>query len=235
MYKIAIIDDEIQYQDKIEVFVRFAFDILGEAAEVYVYSNGTELIKGCNEISFDIIFMDIYIGDENGFHLAATIQDIISETAKIVFITSDSCAVYDCFEYKPFDFIHKELLRIRIPKVINRIIKEDKQNFDFVFNYNGSKKVLKYSNILFLQSDDHYLNIYTEKYTYSIRRGLSEYQDEFLSHDFVKIHRKRIVNLRYIMSVDEYYDQVILKNGTKLELSRYLKKGVKQRFDAYCS
>ncbi|MGN0317338.1 MAG: LytR/AlgR family response regulator transcription factor [Lachnospira sp.] len=232
-YTIAIVDDEKYYQEEIADTIKETLAPFGISAEISVYSNGEELKKACKHTLFDFIFMDLYLGRENGFKLVEKIDGLTSSSTKIVFITSDAVAVFDSFEYRPFDFIHKELLKMRIPKTIKRAIKMDRQNENFEFQYNDVEKSLNYNDIIYVQSDNHYINIVTQNRMYCLRGTLKDYENVFLKHDFVKIHRKYVVNLRYIIKVDDYYDQVILRNNKKLELSRTYKKAVKQMYSDY--
>ena len=66
----------------------------------------------------------------------------------------------------------------------------------------------------------NYIHYMFRKYDYEIRNTLSQMEKQLLSYDFVKIHKKYIVNLKYIKRIHIAEEKILLDNGVELEISR---------------
>jgi len=233
MYKIAVVDDERIFSRNIKMLIEREFNKYKIDFIIDCYSDGQAFLKKYFYIFYDIVFMDIYLSNVSGFEIISKVP-VLEDHVKVIFITSDATCVYDCFEFNPFDFVHKEISEIKLPIIIKRILETDRQNSFLQIKCKDTDTQVKYSEILYIQSDKHNVKIVTFHHTYCTRGKIKEYEAILEMADFIQIHRKNIVNLRYIEKIDDYYDQVIMRNGTKLEMSRYLKAEVKSKFMKYC-
>lgn len=95
-----------------------------------------------------------------------------------------------------------------------------------------SKAVIKIKEILYLESDGHYVNIHLSgRPNPEVERSsLKAMAEQIESYDFVRIHRSYIINGNSIKAV--YANKVLLENGAELPLSRTYKDSLKQRFEA---
>ena len=55
-------------------------------------------------------------------------------------------------------------------------------------------------------------------------------QKQLFSYDFVKIHKKYIVNLKYIKRIHIAEEKILLDNGVELEISRRNKTNVLKKY-----
>ena len=55
-------------------------------------------------------------------------------------------------------------------------------------------------------------------------------EKQLLSYDFVKIHKKYIVNLKYIKRIHIAEEKILLDNGVELEISRRNKTNVLKKY-----
>ncbi|MGB0522104.1 MAG: LytR/AlgR family response regulator transcription factor [Flammeovirgaceae bacterium] len=86
----------------------------------------------------------------------------------------------------------------------------------------GRKKITIPSNIiLWIEADDHYLKLHTKDQTLLTRDTL-ENMAKVLAPDFIRIHRKYLVNQQEILSLEKENraDYVILQNGERLRVGR---------------
>lgn len=90
-----------------------------------------------------------------------------------------------------------------------------------------SKALVDVSDIMFIKSDGHYLDIYLESRMKSEveRDSLKNIQTK-LPANFIQIHRSYIINTDFIRSV--FASKIILKNGRELPLSRKYKSELKE-------
>jgi DNA-binding LytR/AlgR family response regulator len=66
-----------------------------------------------------------------------------------------------------------------------------------------------------------------------LRGNIGELEKYFSEYDFVKIHRKYLVNLSHIFNVDKSNDEIIFKQGFRLPMSRNFKAEVDEKLTQY--
>ena len=83
--------------------------------------------------------------------------------------------------------------------------------------------LLDAERILYIETVDRRTFVYTEKETYESELKLYEIEQELLEHDFLRISKQTIVNIRAIKSLRADIDRkirVTLKNGEQIVVSR---------------
>lgn len=83
--------------------------------------------------------------------------------------------------------------------------------------------LLDAENILYIETVDRKTFVYTEKETYESELKLYEIEQELLAHDFLRVSKQAVINLRMIRSLRSDIDRkirVTLKNGEQIVVSR---------------
>ena len=83
--------------------------------------------------------------------------------------------------------------------------------------------LLDAEKILYIETVDRRTFVYTEKETYESELKLYEIEQELLEHDFLRISKQTVVNIRAIKSLRADIDRkirVTLKNGEQIVVSR---------------
>ncbi len=102
----------------------------------------------------------------------------------------------------------------------------------FSKQYGGGVVLLRQSEIVYLQVDDKYINIYTDTNKYYVRSSLNECMRK-LEKNFIRISRNVVVNFDNAVCVQD--GEVIVNNGDKLIISRRRWKEVKMAYMVYLS
>jgi len=225
--KIAICDDEKELLDTLNRLIKLEFNKLKRQVEIDCYETGEDLLETNSINEYDVVFLDVYLPGLSGFDVAEKINKKKNNTY-IIFITSNAELVYDCFDYEPFYIIPKDAYNIGLPKAIKKLVKVRKQYEILEVQNNGKKYKLLMRDIIYLQSGDHAILIHTVKYDYTMRGNLIDLETKLDSFNFIRVHRKYIINLSYLSRIDTLLDEVILSNGKVLEMSRYYKGKVKE-------
>ena len=94
-----------------------------------------------------------------------------------------------------------------------------------------SKALISLKELMYIKSDGHYLEFYLEnKPKPEIDRNTFKETERLLpSEKFIRIHKSFLVNIDYVKSVNS--TQLMLKDGTWLNISRTYKSRIKQMFD----
>ena len=83
--------------------------------------------------------------------------------------------------------------------------------------------LLDADRILYIETVDRRTFVYTEKETYESELKLYEIEQELLQHDFLRVSKQTVVNIRAIKSLRADIDRkirVTLKNGEQILVSR---------------
>ena len=96
-------------------------------------------------------------------------------------------------------------------------------NMQIGVKQNDETFLLDVENILYIEAVERKTFVYTEKETFESELKLYEIEQELLEHDFLRISKQSIVNLRMIKSLKAEINRkirVTLKNGEQIVVSR---------------
>lgn len=224
MIQIAICDDNEYALNTLKKFISNGFAKHTDDYRIKCFTNGNLLLNDNEHIPFNVLFLDIDMPRISGFDIAKKLRSNFSRCF-IIFVTSHSNLVYKSFDFQPFHFIQKnpqENLEKSIAYVIESLMCNMKQNKKIILENPEETAAVYYHNIIFIESNKHYLkyHIQNKENPVSIRGSITETEMEFKKYDFIRIHRRFIVNLKYIKFVDKKIGKVYINyNGVKKALA----------------
>ncbi len=242
MLRVAVVDDE-------SGFLKYANDLLRQEIGKYFddvvieqFISGEELLNRHRFNSFDVVFLDIDMPQITGFDVAEELRKERND-CYIVFITSHSELVYDSMDFQPFNFVQKgnmKQFQNKLSDVIFKLTLHLKQHKKIVlYDKKQGRFSVSYSDILYIESDDHYVRYYIlgvkpkRIFYVMVRSNISELEKELSEYDFVRIHKKYLVNLKHIFNLDMKNDKCVFKQDFSLPMSRNLKHLVDEKFTEY--
>lgn len=97
------------------------------------------------------------------------------------------------------------------------------------------RAVFEISDIMYIEGCGHFVryHINNRSAIFQTRAKLGDLEEKYKDADFIRIQKKYLVNLRYVLNIDMSNNRVIMKQGEKLSLSRSIKKDVDKRFNEY--
>ncbi len=189
-----------------------------------------------NELSPDIVFLDVEMNNETGFDLFPFFS---KPNFIVIFTTSHEKYAIKAFKTECFDYLLKPIDPIELASCIGRIEKEKSDILNIQRdqlllnsikqNNTGSKKIAFISekgysfideeDIVYFNADGKYTNIYTnKKETFTSSKNIGEIEGT-LSNNFFRCHKSWIINLKYITKYLKDKNQVLLLNDTVVEIS----------------
>lgn len=231
MFKIAICDDDIEVCNTIEEFV---YKIKPNNIECDVYQEGQKLAYAYveNKERYDIIFLDIEMKELDGIKTASLIREL-DEHVIIVFITNHTKYMKDSFKCLPFRFMEKPIQFDDFSEVFGDAYKKlSKKRKTLLFTENKTKVRLYCDDIIYCESQAHWIKIHTKDHIYKICRSMSAFLEMLDSDFFLRIHNSYIINFKYVKTIDG--------NGVKLyhcdeiiPISRQYKKDFINEFTTF--
>ena len=144
----------------------------------------------------------------------------------IVFVTSHTKYMQECFECSPFRFLIKPVAEQDMLKVYNDIRKKlPEESTTFVFTENRNKIRLFCEDIIYFECQAHYIYIHTKDTVHKICKTMAELIESIDANTFIQVHKSFVVNLNHIREIRE--SEVVLYNADKIvSISRSCKKQV---------
>ena len=238
MIRIAICDDNTIFLKNFKKLVEDGFTARKAEYSIQTYTSGKLLANHHTERMFDVIFLDIDMPNQTGFDVIRSFREDQKEYV-LVFVTSHSEFVFDSFLFRPLNFITKtnyESMRNRLHMVIDQIMEVLKQETVVVLEdkeLGRNSVVLR--RIIYIESNRHNVIYHLEDLVtkISVRNSLTVLENEYQKYDFIRVHRKYIVNLKHVFNIDLTNELIMLKQNIGIPLSRNYKHIVDQRLTDY--
>lgn len=232
-------DDEIQASLLEKLLIdRLSKDEFYNRTEnvIDIYYSVESIENGIVHNRYDIFFLDIEIGSDNGINLAHTIRQFDKNTI-IIFTTSHSECVFDVFGVRPLDFITKPSTEEKVDKVLVEIVQAldtDAEIFTFVSNRENIS--LHYSDIIYVYSTKRAITLITAREEYVFNGTIKSVYDRLPHYMFGKTGSSGIVNYMYIykMSTDGIICRISkLGRNINVEVSRRAYKELSYNYSQY--
>ena len=216
--KIIICDDQAIDRAQIIDTLKNISTTLPTEFEISESHNQKELLTYFSQHTPDAVLLDIDMPDESGITLANTLG-MQYPLLPILFVTNHDNMVFEAVKYSLFRFIRKshlqEELTEAIPALYEKVAKET-----VLFNIRNDSSTIRCRivDIIYIESNRHYLDIYTTTEVYHVRGKLADYDKRLTEYGFVRVHMSYLVNVRYIYQISS--NGVLLDNQNLLPVSR---------------
>ena len=198
--RFAICDDERVHINELEEYFAQKEDLQIESEP---FESGEALLDAYKQgqQSFDALFVDMEMGGMNGIETANAIRTI-DERVIIVFVTSHEEYAIDCFQCSPLRFLKKPLQPEKMNEALQAIEQQlSKKRVVVHLNFGKEQYRLYEDDIIYLESHNHKIDIYTVDETYVVNKNLNEMEDTLSANVFARAHKAFLVNLRYVRKI----------------------------------
>ena len=248
---VVIADDEELALQRLRKFISIYdnLEIVGEAR------NGQEVSQLIENMSVDVLFLDIEMPGKSGLELVKALPE--NKRPYIVFVTAYNQYAVQAFEMYALDYLLKPFNKKRFETTINRIktaFEGDKSNklsekMEAMMEYfeRGSDKkafiTVKLANkyfriylndIEYVISSGNYCEIFHNSSKHLIREKISAFIEQLPDKQFLRVHKSHIINMDYVKELISigYGDyEVKMKDEKKLRVSRSYKKEILPYFN----
>lgn len=173
----------------------------------------------------DLLFLDIEMPRMSGLELLSTLQN----PPKVIITSAYERYALKGYEFDVVDYLLKPISFDRFLKAVNKvhdlIEKELKSETDGYVFVKSDKQLIKIllKDILFIESLENYVIIYTESSKEIIYTTLKHIAESLPGEDFLQVHRSYIVNTGQVKAIEGN----MLKIGThKIPVARNLRDKV---------
>ncbi len=235
MIKTVIIDDEESARETLIIMLKMYAPEIEVVAEADGVKSGIQTI---NEFNPELIFLDIQMGDGNGFDLLSNFPEC---NFKVIFITAYEEYAIKAFKFSAIDYLvkpvtpddliqatkkmtdssEKKILKSQIEVLENNYSIPNQSFGTIILKTTEAIYIVEINDIIHCKSENNYTYFYLAGANkLLVSRTLKEF-DELLSEvGFLRVHQSHLINTKQIDHFDKREGgTVIMKDGSKIPVS----------------
>ena len=235
MINIAILDDDINICSEIEnilskylkkEYLKFNIDIF------YSGKKFIEFLK--NGKKYDILFVDIEIGDLTGLDVGKYIREILKDRyIKIVYVSFFKQYALELFDLDPTNFLIKPIKKEKIEETLSKILEVINIETN-IFTFKSERNIFKIplKDIIYFESikDTKNIKIKTINMEKLFQDKISEVHKKIGTDIFIKVNKSIIVNFNYIEIFNPKKLIITLSNNEDIKISRLRLNEIKEKY-----
>ncbi|MBK9138922.1 MAG: response regulator transcription factor [Verrucomicrobia bacterium] len=245
----VIVDDEPLARERLRKLLTAEADI----ELVAECGDGAEAVEVIDREQPDLVFLDIQMPELDGFGVVQ--QMAPQRTPEIVFVTAFNQHALKAFEVHALDYLLKPFDRDRFQLCLNRARTrlqharsgelnqkltaliaemrppEPKASDRLAIKTGGKVVFVKTTDIDWIEAADNYVNLHIGPESHLLRETMSAIEARLDPKHFLRVSRSAIVNVDRIKELQPMFHgdyTIILRNGTKLGLSRNYREKLQQ-------
>lgn len=244
MTKALIIDDELKARNILNHYILTYIPGITEIQQAASVDEGILILESFKP---DIVFLDVEMPYKNGFDFLLAVGDM---TFDIVFTTAYNQYAIQAIRFSALDYLLKPIdpdeLLAAVEKYHNRkkSLKEQQELYynltqnirrkeakDFRLAVPSSEGVYFFTldEILRLEADRNYTMIHLiGKRPFIASKTLKHFEEMLDGFGFIRTHKSHLVNPKHITRLGHNTDFIILRDGSRVEVSRRKKEEVQQ-------
>ena len=234
MMRIAVCDDVNAICTELENIILDFKEQEGIKLTVDVFYSGETLIDYMKlDNTFDLIFLDIEMGEINGVQVGRYLRDELKDyIVKIVYISSKNGYDRQLFDVQPFNFLPKPLDRKKVGSVIRLAMKYlEIENNIFSFKSDGHTYRLPVKDIIYFENYGRKMKLISSKDTYEFYGTVNSVMDKLPKSRFFIPERSYIVNYENVAKIKK--NQIEMCNKDHITISKQRAKAVMEFQIAY--
>jgi len=229
--KIGICDDNIIDSKILESSIKKYYESKPFKLEIFTFPNGIEFLNKNNEIrDFDIIFLDIFLNDLNGFNIAKELSKTNNKVPVILYSSSKDYAI-EGYQINIFGYLLKPLYINKLYKyldkfhdsTINKVLCLKKKGQNIYFNIN---------DIIYVESRGRQVIVHTINNNDNIfYYSLDNIEEKINNESFLRSHKSFLVNMNRIINHNERYFELENDNFALIKIKDH--KNIIQKYHDY--
>src|SRR5215510_5599221 len=246
---VLVVDDEAPARQRIMDLLRRD----SQFAAIMEASDGLSAVEIIQNRRPDLVFLDVQMPELNGLEVIAAVR--AERMPLTVFVTAYDAHAIRAFEANALDYLLKpfsdERFEMTMARVSTRIDELSVREFGerilrmisavpagdlpldrLVVKSGGSTRFVRVADIDWIEAAGVYVNLHIGGKELLYRTALNEIAERLDPVRFVRVHRSAIVNFESILHLEPISHgefEVILKNGSRLKISRTYRKHLEKR------
>ena len=227
--RIAIVDDIASERETLKKRITGQAVRLSLDAAILDYTSGPDFLSDARKEHFDLVFLDIYMGSENGVDMAEQLRRF-DKDCLLVFTTVSPDHALDGFRVRALHYLGKPYKETDLAALFDEIAKHFPIMDKYIeINAAGGIVRLRLQDILYAEHYQHQVYIYSAAGGQIVARlTFRKFTASLTDGRFFLCSRGVLVNMEHAKDFDG--TDFILKNGKRISVSRNLAKAARMAF-----
>lgn len=233
MFRIGICEDDAAQREYLQNCIKKWAEKRQQRVQLFAFADAEQFLFDYEDrAAYDLLILDIQMGEMNGMELAKRIRRE-DKDVKIIFLTGIKEAAVEGYEVGAVRYLLKPLKQDVLENLLDLIDTERKrkQEHCFLFVQNGVTVRMPYSRILYLEANGHYLVLVTEEERFEWKAGFAAVAQELEERGFFLLKRGLLVNLEHVERITK--TDCVLDNRELLPVARNRYRELNEAFIAY--
>lgn len=224
--KIALVDDDPRALAQLEQYLT---EQLGRETEISHYGSGEALLADWRPGAFELVVLDIYMGGATGMEVARRLRTDDGQV-RLAFATSSNDFASESYEVGACYYLRKPFRPEGVRAMLERLDLEALERSRRLRLPDGSQVVLR--SIRYAASDGHRVTLHCKDGDRTLRTSFAAVEPLLCAYPcFCGICRGVVVNFHEVAGRQE--DVFLLKDGTRLPISRLRLREVQEAYSAF--
>lgn len=228
MIRIAIVDDADIICQTIENFLISFSKNNGVSIDYDSYYSGEEIIHKLSQSYYDLIFLDIEIGEKNGIDVSKHLREVLkNETTEIIYVSSYKHYAVELFDYDPITFLSKPIESEKMINAFTKFLKRLKINVE-IFAFKKDRELIRVplKEILYFESSDHKIVLHTTNEHYVFYDKMERLVTLLEKQNFLYVHKSFLVNSKHIRKFE--YESITVDDGSEVPIAQSRRKIIRE-------
>lgn len=228
MTRMCIYDDDIEFSLLFEKLLYRYAEENDKEIDVEIFQGGENAALQIAQNEYDILFLDIDLGDVKGFEIGKQIRDELKNNKiQIVYISGDTSYAMELFKTRPFDFVEKPVDKKKLFKMLDTYFSIfSGKNKYLHYRWLKQDHIIKQDNIIYLQSIGRKVVAKTFDGDVEFYDKLSKVIDKLDDNKFCRVHKSFVINSIYVDVFKS--DKVIMCDSARIPISKSYKKSFRE-------
>lgn len=213
--RILICDDEVRYINDLQSYIEEYMNNRGIKYDIDTNTSPNTILE--NDISYDLVFLDIQMPEYDGLDLAYELKKRNSKVV-IFFVTAFNEYQDMAMDLQVFRFFEKPFDVNRLYSSLDKAMEYIDGAYVDVFIYsNKEHRRVLVDDIIYMENKDRKTYFYTTQGNFLVRESLEEWKKKLPATFFYQVHKSYIANLHYVTKYS--YDELYLNENIRIPVA----------------
>ena len=226
MITAAIVDDDPNIRETLQAALITDTQKRRIPVQLSVCASGSEFLTLPKE-KWDLVLMDVEMPGQNGIETARQLRRV-NDRAAIIFITNYIQYALEGYEVQAFRYLLKPIDAAQFEQVVGTALDEIHHRQTAYLQLKGRSEIIRLAidELIYAETERGHLLLHTPGKVLECYSTMEKLEQELKQEAFFRCHSSFLVALEAVRQIEK--QDVVLKDGTRVPVSKNRKKGMKQ-------